>query len=97
MAVAAAQFFNHIDAFVDYRKTIYETSGETIRSNCIDLNLFRDFVKERKTECIDGPTVMSFQYYLKKQRNNSGPSINRKIFTLRSYGHFFKVAGSSKS
>jgi site-specific recombinase XerD len=91
MAVAAAQFFNHIDAFVDYRKTIYETSEETIRSNCIDLNLFRDFVKERKTECIDGPTVMSFQYHLKKQRNNSGPSINRKIFTLRSYGHFLRL------
>ena len=97
MAVAAAQFFNHIDAFVDYRKTIYETSDETIRSNRIDLNLFEDFVKERKTEFIDGSTVMSFQYHLKKQRNNSGPSINRKIFTLRSYGHFFKVAGSSKS
>ncbi len=91
MAVAAAQFFNHIDAFVDYRKTIYETSEETIRSNCIDLNLFRDFVKERKTEFIDGPTVMSFQYHLKKQRNNSGPSINRKIFTLRSYGHFLRL------
>ncbi len=91
MAVATAQFFNHIDAFVDYRKTIYETSEETIRSNCIDLNLFRDFVKERKTEFIDGPTVMSFQYHLKKQRNNSGPSINRKIFTLRSYGHFLRL------
>ncbi len=91
MAVSAAQFFNHIDAFVDYRKTIYETSDETVRSNCIDLNLFEDFVKERKTEFIDGPTVMSFQYHLKKQRNNSGPSINRKIFTLRSYGHFLRL------
>ncbi len=91
MAVAATQFFNHIDAFVDYRKTIYETSDETIRSNRIDLNLFEDFVKERKTEFIDGPTVMSFQYHLKKQRNNSGPSINRKIFTLRSYGHFLRL------
>jgi len=91
MAVAAAQFFNHIDAFVDYRKTIYETSGETIRSNCIDLNLFREFVKERKTEFIDGKTVMGFQFHLKKERKNSGPSINRKIFTLRSYGHFLRL------
>lgn len=91
MAVAAAQFFSHINAFVDYRKTIYETSDETIRSNRIDFNLFRDFVKERKPEFIDGPTVMSFQYHLKKQRNNSGPSINRKIFTLRSYGHFLRL------
>ena len=97
MAVAAAQFFNHIDAFVDYRKTIYETSEETVRSNCIDLNLFREFVKERKTEFIDGPTVMSFQFHLKKQRNNSGPSINRKIFTLRSYGHFLRLQEVEKA
>jgi site-specific recombinase XerD len=91
MAVAATQFFNYIDAFIDYRKTIYETSDETIRSNCIDLNLFRDFVKEHKAKSIDGPTVMGFQYYLKKQRKNSGPSINRKLFALRSYGHFIKL------
>ena len=91
MAVAATQFFNHIEPFIEYRKTIYETSDETVRSNCIDLNLFRDFVKERNAKYIDGPTVMSFQYHLKKQRNNSGPSINRKIFTLRSYGHFLRL------
>ena len=107
MAVAAAQFFNHIDAFVDYRKTIYETSDETIRSNRIDLNLFEDFVKEQKTEFIDGPTVMSFQYHLKKQRNNSGPSINpvgylfprgqpQNLYPQKLWP-FLKVAGSTKS
>lgn len=91
MAVTAAQFFNHIEPFIEYRKTIYETSDETIRSNCIDLYLFKDFVKERNVESIDGPTVMDFQYYLKKERKNSGPSLNRKIFTLRSYGQFLKL------
>ena len=91
MSVAAAQFFNHIDAFVDYRRTIYETSDETIRSNRIDLKLFRDFVKEHKATSIDGPTVMGFQYYLKNKRQNSGPSINRKLFALRSYGHFLTL------
>jgi len=91
MSVATAQFFNHIDAFVDYRKTIYETTDQTIRSNCIDLSLFEGFVKERKAKSIDGQTVMGFQYYLKKQRQNSGASINRKIFTLRSYGHFLRL------
>lgn len=33
---------------------------------------------------------MDFQYYLKKVRKNSGRSINRKIFTLKSYTHFIK-------
>lgn len=97
MSVAATEFFNHIEAFIDYRKTIYETSDETVRSNSIDLQLFRDFVKDRNAECIDGPIVMEFQYYLKKERKNSGPSINRKIFTLRSYGHFLKLQEVEKA
>jgi len=35
--------------------------------------------------------MIDFQYYLKKQRQNCGASINRKIFTLRSYGNFIKL------
>lgn len=97
MSVAAAQFFNYIDAFVDYRKSIYESTEETIRSNRIDLKLFEEFVKEQKAEVIDGPTVMGFQYYLKKQRKNSGASINRKIFTLRSYSHFLRLQEVEKA
>lgn len=97
MAVSATQFFNHIEDFIDYRKTIYETSDETVRSNCIDLNLFRDFIKDRNADYIDGPIVMEFQYYLKKERKNSGPSINRKIFTLRSYGHFLNLQEVEKA
>ncbi len=91
MSVTTAAFFAHIEPFVDYRKTIYETSDETIRSNLIDLGLFEKFVKERNFETINGPAVMDFQRYLKEQRLNSGASINRKIFTLRSYGTFLKL------
>jgi site-specific recombinase XerD len=35
---------------------------------------------------------MSYQMYLKNDRRNSGSSINRKLFSLRSYGHFLKVS-----
>lgn len=97
MSVAAAQFFGHINAFVDYRKTIYEASDQTIRSNRIDLSLFEDFVKERNAQAIDGQTVMGFQYHLKTERKNAGASINRKIFTLRSYGHFLKLQDVEKA
>lgn len=91
MSVNAQNFFEHVDSFMDYRKTIYEISDETIRSNTIDLRLFEDFIKERKYDSITGPAVMAFQYYLKKARHNSGPSINRKIFTLKSYARFLKM------
>jgi site-specific recombinase XerD len=91
MSVTTTQFFEHINSFMDYRKTIYEISDETIRSNTIDLNLFADFIKERNYELITGAAVMDFQYHLKKQRHNSGPSINRKIFTLKSYAKFLQL------
>jgi len=91
MGVTAKDFFEHVDAFMDYRKTVYEVSDQTIKSNMVDLRLFRGFIKRNKHKTITGPVVMDFQYYLKKDRNNSGRSINRKIFTLRSYGHFIKL------
>jgi hypothetical protein len=35
--------------------------------------------------------VMDFQYYLKTQRKNCGGSLNRKLFTLRSYSHYLRL------
>ena len=91
MAVSSALFFTFMDGFLDYRRDVYEISEQTLRTNSIDLRLFRDFVKERNYEAITGPAVISYQYYLKKQRFNCGASINRKIFTLKSYAKFLKL------
>ena len=92
MGVASEQFFEYIDAFFDYRQDIYQVSEQTIKSNRVDLNLFRSFVQDSPYETISGPAVMQFQYHLKKERDNCGGSINRKIFTLRSYSHFLALS-----
>ncbi|HDL07922.1 MAG TPA: recombinase XerC [Desulfobacteraceae bacterium] len=91
MGVVAREFFEHVGAFMDYRKTVYEVSDQTIKSNLTDIKLFENFIDNKQHKIIDGPAVMDFQYYLKKDRKNSGKSINRKIFTLRSYSHFIKL------
>jgi len=91
MAVTADYFFQHIDEFFNYRSHIYEISPQTVKSNRVDLQLFKSFVCAQNLKTIDGPTVISFQYYLKEQRKNCGASINRKLFTLRSYGNFLKL------
>ena len=96
-ALKTDTFFSHVQPFMDYRKTVYEVSDQTIRSNRTDLMLFERFIKKRNLKSITGPAVMDFQVYLKKERNNSGASINRKIFTLRSYGKFFKLAHPESS
>lgn len=96
MAVAAKDFFEHVDSFMDYRKTVYEVSDQTIKSNTTDLRLFEEFIKRSGHDAVDGPSVMDFQYYLKKERKNSGKSVNRKIFTLRSYSHFFRLKEDSQ-
>jgi len=91
MAVAPDNFFRHIDDFFNYRQDIYEISPQTVKSNRVDLDLFKNFIRSQNLRTIDGPAVIDFQYYLKKQRRNCGTSINRKIFTLRSYGNFLKL------
>jgi len=91
MAVTSDNFFRHMDDFFNYRQDIYEISPQTVKSNRVDLDLFKNFICSQNLRTIDGPAVIDFQYYLKKQRQNCGASINRKIFTLRSYGNFLKL------
>ena len=91
MAVTADDFFSHIDDFLLYRQDIYEASPQTFKSNRVDLNLFKNFMDSSDQNTISGPAMINFQYYLKNQRQNCGASINRKIFTLRSYGNFLKL------
>ena len=91
MTLPADMFFEHLDAFFSYRRDIYEISSQTDKSNRVDLCLFENFIRSRKQNTIDGPAVIDFQYYLKEQRKNCGGSINRKIFTLRSYSNFLKL------
>lgn len=91
MGVSSKEFFNHIDLYMDYRKTVYEVSQQTIKSNLTDLKLFETFMNDKSYPTINGPAVMAFQRYLKEDRNNCGGSINRKIFTLRSYSHFLTL------
>jgi site-specific recombinase XerD len=55
MGVTAKDFFKHMDAFMDYRKTVYEVSDQTIKSNMVDLRLFKGFIKRNKHETITGP------------------------------------------
>ncbi len=91
MTITANRFFQYTDTFFGYRQDIYEISNQTLKSNRVDLTLFENFIRSRKQNTIDGPAVIDFQYYLKQQRKNCGTSINRKIFTLRSYSNFLKL------
>ena len=91
MTIPATMFFEHQDAFFSYRRDIYEISSQTDKSNRVDLTLFENFIRSRNQQSIDGPAVIEFQYHLKKERKNCGTSINRKIFTLRSYANFLKL------
>jgi site-specific recombinase XerD len=91
MGVKATTFFQFIEPFMDYRKDIYGASEQTLKSNLVDLTLFKRFIHGEKCKIIDGPSTMAFQYHLKEDRNNCGGSINRKTFTLKSYSHFLRL------
>ncbi|MBN2009742.1 tyrosine-type recombinase/integrase [candidate division KSB1 bacterium] len=89
-AVSAQQFFGYIESFIEYRTTIYDISEQTVKSNRIDIKLFKDFLDMKDYQLITGKAVMDFQYYLKQQRLNCGASMNRKLFTLRAYSQYLK-------
>ena len=91
MAVSANDFFGYIDDFLDYRQQIYQISDQTIRTNRTDLNLFENFINSSAHTEITGPAVIEFQYHLKHERNNCGNSINRKLFSLKSYEKYLKL------
>ena len=91
MGVKAATFFQYIEPFLDYRKDIYGASDQTLKSNRVDLTLFKRFIHGQHYEIIDGPATMAFQYHLKEDRNNCGGSINRKTYALKSYSHFLRL------
>ncbi len=97
MGVNSNLFFRHINEFFNYRQDVYEVSPQTIKSNRVDLSLFEIFIGSKDIKSIDGPAVIDFQYYLKKDRKNCGASINRKIFTLRSYGNYLKLYDVSRA
>ena len=97
MAVASDNFFRHFDDFFNYRNDINEISPQTVKSNRVDLNLFKNFIESQNQKTICGPAVIDFQYYLKYQRHNCGASINRKIFALRSYANFLKLYNPSSA
>ena len=90
-AVDKKHFFNYVEKFMEYRKDVYEASDQTIKSNRIDIQLFKDFLDMKDYQYIDGHAVMDFQYYLKQQRLNCGSSMNRKLFTLRSYSRYLTL------
>ena len=89
-AVNKDLFFDYIDAFIEYRSTIYDVSEQTVKSNRIDIKLFKNFLDMKNYQLINGKAVMDFQYHLKQQRLNSGASMNRKLFTLRAYSQYLK-------
>ena len=84
-------FFNYLDSFIDYRQTVYEVSEQTTKSNIIDINLFKRYMDKQKFKEITGQAVIGFQVHLKKERENTGSSMNRKLFSLRSYSTYLKT------
>ena len=91
MGVNSDIFFDYIESYREYRKIVYETSDQTLKGNMTDLKLFKQFIHSNNINVIDGPAAIKFQFYLKKDRDNCGGSINRKLFTLRSYTDFLKA------
>jgi|GEM_PF-4916774 len=73
MAVNTKDFFNYIDDYFSYRQSIYEVSRQTVKSNRVDLNLFKHFIGSQHQKTVSGPAGIDSQFYLKNQRHCLSP------------------------
>ena len=93
MAFKMTELKVHLQSFLDYRKNLGYARPATARSNTIDLKLFVDFMDEQAYDSVSGKAIIAFQNHLAHKRNNTPASINRKIFTLRSFQNYLELIG----
>ncbi len=55
-------FFRHVDDFFNYRQDIYDVSPQTLKSNRVDLDLFKNFICSQNLESLEGPNLIDFQF-----------------------------------
>jgi len=84
-------FNEHMDDFISHRISRKAVTKSTAVSNRYDLNIFSQYMKTNKIGSITGSAVLDFQDYLIKIRNNRPASLNRKLFTLKSYQNHLMI------
>ncbi len=87
----------NIASFLEYRSAVGYTCDATSHTNAIDLKLFTDFMDSADKHTIGGGDVIAFQQYLAGIRKNAAASVNRKIFTLRSFQNYLELKGEDKA
>ena len=84
--------------FLNYLELEKGVSPGTVYEYRLDLNLFADFVEQHKLPPEVGDLTVQhlrrFLVYLKRERNNSPPTINRKLSTLKSFFSFLELEGT---
>jgi len=91
MSFRTETFSEHIEPFLSYRQQVGYATGATVRSDRIDLKLFKNHLLKNNIETVNGASVIAFQEYLSAVRKNSPASANRKIFTLRAYQNYLRL------
>jgi site-specific recombinase XerD len=90
-------FKSNISSFLAYRSAVGYSCETTRQSNAVDLKLFADFMDSNNKQTVSGADVIAFQQHLAGVRNNTGASINRKIFTLRSFQNYLELKGDENA
>lgn len=77
-----------INQFADYMEVERNYSQRTIKEYGYDLEMFRNFLKEKTLLLATSGDVRSFLAYLKREKNYKSPGLIRKQATLRSFYKF---------
>jgi len=63
MSFRTETFSEHIEPFLSYRQQVGYATGATVRSDRIDLKLFKNHLLKNNIETVNGASVIAFQEY----------------------------------
>ena len=96
--LGAAEFARHIEEFGRWQIEVANHRQAGVDATLIDLGLCEQFLREKQLAMLDGPALLQFITWLRRDRENCPATANRKISSVKTYMRFLRfkqVEGAS--
>jgi integrase/recombinase XerD len=90
MSLAAAEFARCLPRFERWQLDVSNHRPSGVKAALTDLGLMVSFLAERHEDQVDGPALLEFVTWLRRDRANSPAAANRKISSVKTYMRFLR-------
>lgn len=92
MSITRKDYSAHLEIFAEQLVEIFNHQESGVKAQQYDLKLFETFLIENKINHIDTNTVLQFIVYVRKERDNSPESTNRKLSSIKMYLRYLRFS-----